>query len=1654
MKTMSMSAVVKQFTIGLAACAAFMACGARASTTIASGSTFTIDNTNTTVNGTTTTWNDTGTLTISGGGTLQTWPTQNQSVVNNDAIVFAGAGGTITLRFNGNDTDYMLNGAISSTATGAQTLDIRTGYNGNGDRESVNFNTGIPDAGDGSPMSLNVTFRSQTPSTSWVNLPAVNTFTGPITLVQGSGPPVGTLTIGGKLTRHNGNTSGSGKLGGGNYPGAIALGAGTILNYASSATQTLAGVISGVGALQVTGSGVLTLSGGNAFTGGTTVNGGCTLSLASGAGMKFVLANATNNKITGAGTANLNGIFTVDTSAVTVTSGIWPLVNTTTKSFGTTFGLDGFTGPFGNIFTKTTAGQSWTFDRSTGVLSLSSKAVITSFGIPGISAVINQVTKTISLIVPYTPWGKTGLAALAPSFAVTSGTCNQTSGSPPIPAFALPSPSSATYTVTDGSIINDYTVTVTVTAASAACNMLTCNFGALGQAAISGTSAVLTVPPGQAVTALAPTFTISANATISPASGTTQDFTNSVVYRVTAENGTTFMDYTVSVQSYETWGHSGSFFILTTPDGANLPAGASETNFPLLVRFDAGNFNFGEAQPDGRDLRFTTAAGAALSYQIEQWDAVNGLAAVWVKIPTIAGNSRQEIKMYWGKSGVASLSNGTNVFSSANGYVSVLHLNETIVDAVGAATPSNTGTTLTTGMIGKGRNFTSGKGILVGDNITTFPTGSNPHSSGVWIRSNVAPTNIMGWGIEQGQGKVVMQFASPPHINMDCYFGGANVSGASTLSTTQWVHVAHTYKSGEAKIYVNGVLDGTNTSGSMNIPTPARFYVGGWYGYNYVGDMDEVRISNVTRSANWIKLEYQNQKALQTLVGSLVPDGSTFSVSPASVTMNEGTTTPLTALAGGAQKVYWIQKINGVETLLATDQLTYPVTAGRSTGGQSFDILFRGVFPAKTEDIVIPVTVNESIPDPVFMLTGPTTWDGRQTITITPNISNLATLQAMGVANLTYYWSVAGVAVIKSITAGTPTVPGSLTLTRSQGSGPMTVTLVLDNGGALVTQSTTITVQEPASDPWVQRIPGATEKAVNNQFFARDPGTNKGTIFYNGTQSGSPDTVFLKIFTTDAGDVLYATHRQALGAGGTYAFTAPIDAGKVTYKVQYGTTKNGVDTPVGSPVTNLVCGDAYLIDGQSNALATDNSAPNDSTTSQWVRTYGLAGSWGYAISKGTEMQLGVWGMILAKRMVTDYNIPVCFIQGAVGGTRIDQHQPNPAGHSLPGTGNVYSIYANIYNRVVGAKLTHGIRGVFWHQGENNSGAAAPTGDYDYKSYQQYFVDMSAAWKQDFPNLQRYIIYQVMPKPCAMGPKGDQLREVQRTLPRLFSKMNILCTLALLGYEGCHFSPTGYQNFANLTAPLVGQDFYGILPPDVVTAPNLRRVWFTTSSRTEIALEFEQNMGWNSFSKVNFYLDKVGGKVTSGSASGKIVKLQLSSAAAATATLDYLEDNYWSYNESVSTLLYGANTLPALTFADVPIAPPPTPYSTWAADPAQGLVAEVNDNPLDDPDRDGIANLLEFVLSGAPMESSQAILPTLKTVGGAWTFEYDRSDLSLPPATAQAVEYGNDLTGWTPVAIPATSGGAVTITPGSPTDHVKVTLPYPGPKGFARLKVSQ
>ena len=967
---------------------------------------------------------------------------------------------------------------------------------------------------------------------------------------------------------------------------------------------------------------------------------------------------------------------------------------------------------------------------------------------------------------------------------------------------------------------------------------------------------------------------------------------------------------------YQGWQHSGALTILTTPAGANLPGGAAVEGFPLLVRLHKDWFDFKQAKADGADLRFADHAGKALAYQVEEWDAAGGTASVWVRVPRIEGNARQAVRMHWGKADAASESNGKAVFNESNGYLSVWHLGDTVLDEVGTLESKDTGTSVTNGIVGKARHFPGKAGIFGGDKIPNYPVGASPHSSEVWFRSRTPNSTLVAWGNEQGQGKVVMQFRSPPHINLDCYFSSGNVASGSRLPVGEWTHVVHTYRQGESVIYVNGQPDGTNASkGSpLNIRTPARLWIGGWYNnYTFVGDLDEVRISKVARSADWVRLQFENQKPQQTLVGPLVPAGNTFAVSPEQAVVEEGKSVAFSAQAGGAQKIFWLLKRDGREEVVATDRFAFNFAAGRVAGDTTATLQFKAVFAdgVKTKDIAI--AVKEAIPEPVFTLKAPATWDGRATIEVVPQVANLAAMGARGAGDLKFEWSAAPFAVIKEI------APGKLRLLRAQNSGPLTVTATVSNGGQPTTQSVTIAVTEPKRDAWMARTPTKEEKPEDGQFYARDD-QNEGTLHYNGTLAEAADSVFLKLF---ADDKLVKTETAKPGADKTYALSAKLKPGLIKYRVEFGTKVGGKESVLHT-ATNLVCGDAFIIDGQSNALATDTGEKSPPETNEWIRSYARpsqnpkdnpGNGWVLPVwkaQKGEKAELGWWGMELAKRLLASQKMPVFFINAAVGGTRIDQHQ-----RSATNATDLTTIYGRMLWRVQQAKLTHGIRGILWHQGENDQGSDGPTGGFGWETYQPFFVEMAAAWKQDFPNVQQYYVFQIWPNSCSMGGRdgaGDRLREKQRTLPHLFSNLSMMSTLGVRPPGGCHFPLVGWAEFARLIQPLLERDHYGKVPTVSITPPNLRRAAYAGAAKDTITLEFDQPVVWAETLAGQFYLDGAKDQIASGSAAGNVLTLKLKEASAATK-ITYLKEIAWNQD----TLLLGAYGIAALTFCEVAIA---------------------------------------------------------------------------------------------------------------------------------------
>jgi len=166
---------------------------------------------------------------------------------------------------------------------------------------------------------------------------------------------------------------------------------------------------------------------------------------------------------------------------------------------------------------------------------------------PVVTGVIDKTAKTVEATVPYA----TEVTSLVASFTTNGATVKvndvvQESGVTPND-FSSP----VTYTLELGSVINNWVVTVNKVAPATRKDILSFKFEGLtppvtGVINAAEHKVTAEVPFSTDLTALVPTITVSQYATISPASGEAQNFTNPVIYTVTAQDGST-QDWIVTV---------------------------------------------------------------------------------------------------------------------------------------------------------------------------------------------------------------------------------------------------------------------------------------------------------------------------------------------------------------------------------------------------------------------------------------------------------------------------------------------------------------------------------------------------------------------------------------------------------------------------------------------------------------------------------------------------------------------------------------------------------------------------------------------------------------------------------------------------------------------------------------------------------------------------------------------------------------------------------------------------------------------------------------------------------------------------------------------------------------------------------------------------
>jgi hypothetical protein len=355
------------------------------------------------------------------------------------------------------------------------------------------------------------------------------------------------------------------------------------------------------------------------------------------------------------------------------------------------------------------------------------------------------------------------------------------------------------------------------------------------------------------------------------------------------------------------------------------------------------------------------------------------------------------------------------------------------------------------------------------------------------------------------------------------------------------------------------------------------------------------------------------------------------------------------------------------------------------------------------------------------------------------------------------------------------------------------------------------------------------------QLYPRDSHDSSIVTISGSVTTAAVDSVSVTLYKANVQIWRSAKPLSYSGASAAFSFTPKIHAELSMYKFEL-----RAHTTIVATADSVVCGDAYMIEGQSNAACTwlgGNAYKNP-----YIRSFGnpnplqftnndtvnFAADTAFGVADGNAAEahcaIGVWGMQIGRRIVENYKIPVCIINGAVPGTTIETHYRDLS---------LGKFYGRIYYRISKAGLRTSIRAIMWHQGENNINDPA---------YKTKFFTLYASWKSDYPNFQHCYIFQVRPG-CPSPSWGYGMpvtMEQQRQIPKGRTDISIMSTTNVSGrVTDCHFNVPGYLTFGERLFPLVARDLYGSTDTVNIKPPDIQKAWFGNTAHTQIVLQFDQ-----------------------------------------------------------------------------------------------------------------------------------------------------------------------------------------------------------------------
>jgi len=313
---------------------------------------------------------------------------------------------------------------------------------------------------------------------------------------------------------------------------------------------------------------------------------------------------------------------------------------------------------------------------------------------------------------------------------------------------------------------------------------------------------------------------------------------------------------------------------------------ATQTNFPVLISLTTDADLASSALANGNDILFTSADGITkLDHEIENFTVGNGKLIAWVRAPSLSSSADTVLYLYFNNSAASSQQNVAGVWDS--NFKGVWHLKENASGVAGeykdstsnanngqggsGAVPTQTGS----GRIGYAQDYNGTPYISVPNAASLQPTSAISLSGWIYLRTfgsgvDIDPIIRKGDSNPNNYQLAVDSGAGVPQIHMMLDENdNAGLAGTTTILPNTWYYIAGTWDGTTRQVYLNGNQD-NNGSRTGTIGTDTRaLYLGGRIGLtdSINGILDEVRISNIRRSASWITTEYNNQNSPSTFYG-------------------------------------------------------------------------------------------------------------------------------------------------------------------------------------------------------------------------------------------------------------------------------------------------------------------------------------------------------------------------------------------------------------------------------------------------------------------------------------------------------------------------------------------------------------------------------------------------------------------------------------------------------------------------------------------------------------------------------------------------------------------------------------------------------------------